>query len=170
MFMNDRPNNFYVPVDFHMNRRVLVNIVNTMINKLEKNDYQPFHIERTIEEGLRSGSWALIKYFDKYKKAHYLIIKINDNNRLLQSKKIESKCFFPDIPAKNSNESYQEEQTAAEEEEQTVAADDIKNEYETEIKVECGEEDNEQDYSALTYQITSDAEDAAEDDNKTDAN
>merc|ERR1711973_815709 len=141
----DHPNNFYSTEDFHMNRRVLVNIVNTMINKLENNDYQPFHIERTIEEGLRSGSWALVKYFDKYKNAHHLIIKINDNNRLLQSKKIESKCFFPDIPAKKSNRSYQEEQTVAEEEGQTVAdeedqtvvADDIKNE--TEIKVECGD-------------------------------
>merc|ERR1712242_400785 len=164
----DHQNNFYSTEDFHMNRRVLVNIVNTMINKLEKNDYQPFHIERTIEEGLRSGSWALIKYFDKYKKAHYLIIKINDNNRLLQSKEIESKCFFPDIPAKTGNESHQVEQTSAEEEDQTVVADDIKNE--TEIKIECGDEDDEQDFSSLTYQITSDAEDAAEDDDKKDAN
>jgi len=36
--------------------------------------------------------------------------------------------------------------------------------------MECSEEDNEPDYNTLTYQITSDAEDAAEDDNKTDAN
>ena len=92
------------------------------------------------------------------------------DNRLLQTKNIESKCFFPDIPAKNCKESYQEEQALTAEEEQGAAtedqkatAEDIKNEYETEIKVECSEEDNEPDYNVLTYQITSDAEDAAED-------
>ena len=171
----DQPNNFYTPEEFHMNRSVLENIVNTMINMHENDEYQPFHIERTIEEGLRAGSWALLRYFDKDKKKHYLIIKINDNNRLLQSKNIESKCFFPDIPAKNCNESYQEEQALIVEEEQgaamedqKVTPDDIKNEYE--IKVECSEEDNEPDYSAFTYQITPDAEDAAEDVNNTDAN
>ena len=54
-------------------------------------------------------------------------------------------------------------------EEQAVAVEDIKNEYDTEIKVECGDEESEQDYNAYTVQITPDAEDAVADDEVTDA-
>ena len=107
--------------------------------------------------------------------AHYLIIKINDNNRLLQSKEIESKCFSPDIPAKNGKENKTDTKSDnktnndMDQEEQAVTVEDIKNEYDTEIKVECGDEESEQDYSAYTVQITSDAEDAVADDEATDA-
>ena len=38
-----------------------------------------------------------------------------------------------------------------------------------EIKVECGDEESEQDYDAYTVQITPDAEDAVADDEVTDA-
>ena len=55
-------------------------------------------------------------------------------------------------------------------EEQAATVEDIKNEYDTEIKVECGDEESEQDYDAYTVQITPDAEDAIVNDEATDAN
>ena len=58
---------------------------------------------------------------------------------------------------------------AIEQEAQTSTVEDIKNEYDTEIKVECGEEENEQDYEAYTVEITPETEDAVADEEVADA-
>ena len=135
-----------------------------------------FYIERTVEEGLRAGTWALIRYPGNDGNSHYIIVKVNDNNRILQSKEIESMCFFPSItPVKNGKDDKSAEKSDnmtnndMEQEEQTATVEDIKNEYDTEIKVECGEEESEQDYDAYTVQITPETEDAVADEEVTDA-
>ena len=102
-------------------------------------------------------------------------------------------CFFPRlIPAKNTNEEIdgggtsndmtkpaieQEEQTPLAtireeqtpfvivQEEQTPKEEDINNEYLTEIKVECGgDDDMEQNLEAYSVEITAKTEDSIEDD------
>ena len=135
-----------------------------------------FYIERTVEEGLRAGTWALIRYPGNDGNSHYIIVKVNDNNRILQSKEIESMCFFPsETPVKNGKDDKSAEKSDnmnnndMELEEQAATVEDIKNEYDTEIKVECGEEESEQDYDAYTVQITPETEDAVADDEVTDA-
>ena len=173
----DNPNNCYSPEDFHQNKQVLINVVNTMINKFESKEFQPFYVERTVEEGLRAGTWALNKYKSIDGNSHYIVVKVNDNNRILQSKEIPSMCFFPSItPAKNGKDETNVKKPDninskdIEQEAQTVIEEEIKNEYDTEIKVECGEEESEQDYEAYTVQITPGTEDAVADEQVSDAN
>ena len=147
-----------------------------MINKFESKEYQPFYVERTVEEGLRAGTWALNKYKSIDGTSHYIVIKVNDNNRILQSKEIPSMCFFPSItPAKNGKEEINVKKPNnmnckdTEQEAQTIIEDEIKNECE--IKIECGgDEGSEQDYEAYTVQITPRTEDAAADDHLSEAN
>ena len=172
----DLPNNCYSPEDFHQNRQVLINVVNTMINKFQANDHQPFYIERTIEEGLRAGTWALNRYKSIVGNSHYIIVKVNDNNRILQSKEIETMCFFPSItPAKNGKDETNVKKPDnmdckdTEQEAQAIVEEEIKNECE--IKIECGgDEGSEQDYEAYTVQITPRTEDAVADDHLSEAN
>ena len=168
----DLPNNCYTPEDFYQNRQVLINVVNTMINKFQVNDHQPFYIERTIEGGIRAGTWALNRYQSNDGNSYYIIVKVNDNNRILQAKEIESMCFFPSLtPAKNSKEektgrdmSNDMTKSAIEQDEQMPTVEDINNEYDTEIKVECGgDDDNEQNYEAYSVEITPKTEDAVAD-------
>ena len=74
-----------------------------MINSHQDNENQPFDIERTVAGGLRAGTWTLNNYQSQDGQSHYIISKLDDNNRILQAKKIETMFFFPSpIPPKGS--------------------------------------------------------------------
>ena len=101
---------------------------------------------------------------------------MDDNNRILQAKEIESMCFFPSpLPAKDPKDNHTVRfatnnmpKSAIENENQTSLEDDTGNEYATEKKIEC-DDDNAKDNEVDTVEITPTTEDA-EAENAEDAN
>ena len=117
---NDPPNNCFTPEDFCQNYQDLINIVNAMINRQQEHGNKPFDIERTIADGLRAGTWALNNY-----QGHYIISKLDDNNRILQAKKIHTMYFFPEQAApKGSKTKYNDNNTKDEANEDTKSRKD----------------------------------------------
>ena len=106
------------------------------------------------------------KYLGKDGKSHYIIIKMDDNNRILQAKEIESMCFFPTpLPAKDPKDKNNDSLATNEKpksvivnENQTPLEDDTGNECAMEIKIEC-DDDTEKNYEVDTVEITPKTED-----------
>ena len=150
---NDPPNNYFTPEEFCQDNQGLINIVNTMINRRNEHDNEPFDIERTIAGGLRVGTWALNIHKSKDGKSHYINSKLDDNNRILQTKEIETMYFFPELAAPkgsktnvhHTKDDAKDDSKSRDLEIQDQIADNESEENEVEMKIEIEDEDGGED-------------------------
>ena len=69
-----------------------------MPDPVYENDNKPFTIEHTIADGIGAGTWLINKF-----QGMYIVIKMEDNNRILTPKQIDTTVFYP-VEEKPSND------------------------------------------------------------------